>query len=122
MRLGLAVAAAFLAQAVSAQSVKLEPYEVTTLLSGNTAIGQWDGADYRQYFAQDGTTIFAQSGSPHAQGKWRVTAGEYQSRWDGDTDWQGWFVMEYAGQFFWVSKATPPTPFTVVAGNQLIAQ
>jgi hypothetical protein len=30
--------------------------------------------------------------------------------------------MEYAGSYFWVSKATPPTMFEVVEGEQLVGE
>lgn len=112
------VACAGMAQA---QSVKLEAHEIAALLTGNTAIGQWEGTDYRQFFGADGATIHATEGARSARGEWRIEGEEYQSRWPGETDWQGWFVMEYAGQWFWVSKTTPPTPFEVLPGEQLIA-
>lgn len=120
IRFALAVAA--FAGAAEAQSVKLRGDEIGILLTGNTAIGLWDGAAYRQYFDADGTTIYAQEGARSARGEWRVQDEEYQSLWPGDADWEGWFVMEYAGQWFWVSKSTPPTPFEVVEGQQLVTQ
>lgn len=113
---------ALLAGAAEAQSVKLQPHEIEALLSGNTAVGVWEGARYRQYFDPDGTTIYAQEGSQSALGEWRIEGDEYQSLWPSDTEWQGWFVMEFAGDFYWVSKTTPPTPFAVEEGEQLIAQ
>ena len=116
--LGLCVCAS---GAVQAQSVKLTTDQITTLLTGNTAVGVWEGVKYRQYFDPDGHTIFAQDGSRSARGDWRVDAAidEYQSIWARDKDWEGWYVMEYAGSYFWVSKSTPPTPFKVVKGQQL---
>lgn len=92
------------------------------LLSGNTAVGRWEGVPYRQYFGDDGSTIYAQQGAQSARGQWRVQDDEYQSIWPGEVDWEGWFVMEYAGDWFWVSKTTPPTPFKVVEGEQLVAK
>ena len=93
-------------------------------MSGNTAVGKWDGTAYRQYFAPDGSTIFAQDGTRSARGEWRVddVADEYQSLWSGDENWEGWFVMEFGGVWFWVSKETPPTPFEILDGQQLVAQ
>ncbi|WP_299969279.1 hypothetical protein [uncultured Roseobacter sp.] len=111
-----------LALPAHAQSVKLQAHEIDALLSGNTAIGKWDGASYRQYFDADGTTIYAQQGARSARGEWRIDAekDEYQSIWPRDADWEGWFVMEWAGTFYWVSKKTPPTPFELVEGEQLV--
>lgn len=105
-----------------AQAVKLSGYEIRALLNGNTAIGRWEGTPYRQFFGRDGVTIFAQEGARSARGKWRVDdeAREYQSLWPGDTDWEGWFVMEYGGTFYWVSKQTPPTPFEMLDGERLV--
>jgi len=106
-----------------AQSVKLNASEIETLLTGNTAVGVWQGAKYRQFFDADGSTIYAQEGSRSALGQWRIdpTRNEFQSLWPNDSDWEGWFIMEYAGDYYWVSKSTPPTPFAMLNGQQLIA-
>lgn len=113
-----------LATPAQAQSVKLQSHEITALLSGNTAVGTWEGTPYRQYFGTDGSTIYAQTEARSTVGQWRVDAdlSEYQSIWPRDADWEGWYVMEYAGDFFWVSKRTPPTPFKVLEGQQLVAE
>lgn len=105
----------------AAQSVKLKAAEIAALLEGNTAVGTWDGVAYRQYFAEDGVTIFGQEGARSARGQWRIDTerDEYQSIWPGDAAWEGWFVMEYSGDYFWVSKKTPPTPFTLLEGQRL---
>lgn len=113
---------AVLASAAEAQSVKLTGAEIDVLLSGNTAVGVWDGIAYRQYFAPDGSTIFAQPNARSTWGQWRIDGEEYQSIWPGDPDWEGWFVMEYAGEWYWVSKTTPPTPFEVVDGEHLVPE
>lgn len=110
------------AGAADAQSVKLRGDEIGILLTGNTAVGVWDGTPYRQYFDADGITVFAQEGARSTRGEWRVSGEEYQSRWPSETEWEGWFVMEYAGQWFWVSKSTPPTAFEVLEGEQLVAE
>jgi hypothetical protein len=106
-----------------AQSVKLKAHEIEALLSGNTAIGKWEGIPYRQYFAPDGTTIYTQLGSRTELGEWRIDIDkdEYQNIWPRDAAWEGWYVMEYAGAFYWVSKATPPTPFRVEEGQKHVA-
>lgn len=108
----------------SAQAVKLKAHEIVALLSGNTAVGTWEGVAYRQFFGADGQTIFAQAGTRSQLGQWRVDAqrDEYQSLWPRDADWEGWFVMEWAGEFFWVSKSTPPTPFRIEDGQQLVVE
>ena len=113
---------AMLATPVAAQSVKLQTLEITALLSGNTAVGTWAGANYRQYFDPDGTTIYAVDGSRSTLGEWRVQDDTYESLWQNDAEWEGWFVMEFGGDFYWVSKKTPPTPFSVLDGNQLVKE
>lgn len=115
---------ACLATPALAQSVKLQAHEIKILLSGNTAVGKWEGAKYRQYFATDGSTIYAQENTRSTLGQWRIDAekDEYQSIWPRDAEWEGWYVMEYAGAYYWVSKKTPPTPFKVVQGEQLVAE
>lgn len=85
---------ALIAGAVNAQSLKLDEREIKALLTGNTAVGVWDGVNYRQYFDADGSTIYAQEGARSTLGQWRVQDGEYQSIWPRDADWEGWFVME----------------------------
>lgn len=107
-----------------AQSVKLTGDQIRALLTNKTANGRWDGAKYRQYFGVDGVTIFAQEGQRSARGQWRVddATQEYQSIWPGDETWEGWFVMEFGDTYYWVSKKTPPTPFQVLDGQQLVAE
>jgi hypothetical protein len=122
IRLVVASVFAILAGTAGAQSVKLSGTEIDILLSGNTAVGIWEGAPYRQYFAPDGVTIFSKPEALSTRGEWRVEADEYQSLWPGDSDWEGWFVMEYAGDWFWVSKTTPPTPFEVLEGDQMVEE
>ena len=113
IRVLAACALLFLASSAHAQSVKLTAAQISDLLTGNTAVGKWDGARYRQFFGADGVTIYAQEGARSARGEWRIdqTRDEYQSIWPRDDAWEGWYVMEYAGAYYWVSKATPPTPF-----------
>lgn len=116
------IAAVCIAVPAHAQSVKLQEHEIEILLSGNTAVGLWDGTPYRQYFDPDGTTIYAQDDVRSTTGRWRVQGEEYQSVWPPNDTWDGWFVMEYNGDFYWVSKSTPPTPFQMLQGQHLTAE
>lgn len=115
----MVIAIAMLAAPAHAQSVKLEGNEIAILLSDNTVLGDWGGVSYRQYFDPDGATIYVEDGTNTALGEWRVVGNSYQSIWSGDMDWSERFVMEFAGDFYWVSKAIPPTPFSVVDGQNL---
>ena len=56
--------------------------EFCELLSGNSIVGQWAGEDYRQYFAETGSTTYAQRGSRKTYGTWRISDdGKYRSIW-----------------------------------------
>ena len=114
----------FCALPAIAQAVKLKAYEIEVLLSGNTVFGQWDGIEYSQFFDPTGKTYIAEPGATPLQGDWRVDAerDEFQSIWPDDAEWKGWFVMEWDGDFYWVSKSTPPTPFRVEDGNQMASE
>lgn len=124
----LALAFAVMAGGASAQSVKLSATEINILLSGNTAVGVWDDVPYRQYFDFEGMTVFVPEGATTMRGEWRVDAdlNEFQSILHSDDTgkdaWEGWYVMEFSGDWYWVSKTTPPTPFEVLSGEQLVAQ
>lgn len=119
-RLFLAALVCVVGTTAHAQARKLQEDEIVALLTGNTAVGRWEGVSYRQYFDADGSTIFAQDGARSTLGEWRVIGEEYQSIWPRDAGWESWFVMEYLGDFYWVSRATPPTPFEVLDGQQLV--
>ena len=108
----------------AAQAVKLSGDEIRDLLTGNTAIGRWEGVKYRQHFGVDGVTIYSQEGARSTRGLWRVDDDleEYQSIWPRDADWEGWFVMTFGDTYYWVSKTTPPTPFQVLDGQQLVPE
>lgn len=122
----LASALILAATALHAQpvAVQLDAEEVTALLIGNTAIGEWEGTPYRQYFGEDGVTLFAQPEARTTRGEWRVDpeSDEYQSLWPGDAEWEGWIVMIWMDEYYWLSRTTPPTPFEVVEGQQLVEE
>ena len=124
-RLGFALIMTFTtALSSAAQAVKLSGDEIRDLLTGNTAIGRWEGVKYRQHFGVDGVTIYSQEGARSTRGLWRVDDDleEYQSIWPRDADWEGWFVMTFGDTYYWVSKTTPPTPFQVLDGQQLVPE
>lgn len=104
-------------------AVQLDAAEVTALLTGNTAVGVWEGTPYRQHFDETGVTLFAQPEARTTRGEWRVDpeTDEYQSIWPGETEWEGWIVMIWMDEYYWLSRTTPPTPFEVVEGEQLVA-
>ena len=103
------------------QAEKLSGEQIRAVLTGNTALGRWDGVPYRRFFGPDGVTVWAQKDAQPVERTWRVDdrTQEYQSQRSGDLDWEGWFVMDYGRTLYWVSHSTPPTPFHVVPGKQL---
>lgn len=111
----LLAAALLLATPALAQpvAVQLDAEEITALLTGNTAIGEWDGTPYRQYFGVGGVTLFAQPEARTTRGEWRVDpeSDAYQSIWPGDAEWEGWIVMVWMDEYYWLSRTTPPTVF-----------
>ena len=111
----------FASSLANAQSVKLTSVQISEILNGNTASGKWDGEVYHQYFDVDGNTTIIKAGDLKKIGKWKINddTEEFLSRFHGDIDWQSWFIMEYSGDYYWVSKKTPPTKFKIEIGNKL---
>jgi len=93
-------------------------------LSGNTAIGRWIDHNYRQYFSEDGSTIYAQENARSSTGRWRVNKkrNHYESWWE-QSDWgAGFSITLKDGVYYWVSSTgtTEPQAFTIVSGQQLV--
>ena len=128
MRLCQLILAAFLlifAQSggALAEPRKLSAPEVRALLAGHTAVGSWSRARYRQWFAIDGSTIYAQWGARSAVGKWRVNdlSGDYESWWGGDPDhWDAYWVLQDDKGLYWGGVGLDPVPFTLLDGQQLV--
>lgn len=104
---------------LGAQDNALGAREVSELLSGNTAIGQWEGVQYRSYFGADGTTIYDPQNDEAQIGKWRVNreTGRYESFWDA-IGWTAYAVLRTEDGFAWERKGQT-YPFDVVEGRQL---
>lgn len=104
------------------QSIKLTSNQIVDLLSGKTVVGSWSGEAYRQYFNQDGSTTFLSKDNNKIIGKWKVdqNTDELKSVLFEDQEWGAWYIMEYAEDYYWVSKTTPPTQFEIEDGKKLI--
>ena len=100
---------------------RLSSEEISKLLTGNTAIGSWDGTKYRQYFSDTGTTIYAQEGTRSSTGKWRVNESEntYESWWERG-GWSGYPVGRDGDKLYGISSSLPPQLFEMVPGEQLV--
>lgn len=96
---------------------------ITALLAGNTAIGVWNGDDYRQYFDPSGTTYYAPKGQRSTRGKWRVSEDgqAYESWWNGAEDnWETWWLAREDDRLVWIGHEGQTYPFEIVAGQQLV--
>jgi hypothetical protein len=83
--------------------VTMTQEEFTTLLIGNTVVGEWAGVPYRQFFAEDGSTIYL-SGSSKTEGTWRVNEmGDYCSVWPPSSDEACYKVTRLGDELLWYS-------------------
>ena len=123
-RIALLVLLTAACETMGGEFKNLTALEIQNLLAGNTAVGAWDGRSYRQYFAEDGSTIYAQQGSRSSLGKWRVNIDKnlYESWWE-NAHWSGYGVSKEGEQHYWLtlSGTLPPQAFNVLPGNQLEA-
>ena len=96
--------------------------DLQAALSGNTAIGNWVGEDYRQFFDESGDTIYLPDGAAGGSaGSWRVdvTTGQYESLWPPLPTWDVYDVFRDGDQWFWTGGGVELSPFTIVEGDQL---
>lgn len=99
---------------------RLGPEEIAALLSGNTAIGTWDRRLYRQYFAEDGRTLYKPNARPVEEGKWRVNpdTGAYESWWE-QTGWTAYEIGIVGYGYVWIDSEGKTHPFEMRDGNRL---
>jgi len=120
VRLGIAALMCSLASMVMAQDRAITGNDITALLAGNTAIGKWASDDYRQWFAPDGSTIYAAFGKRSTLGAWRISADgtQYESWWSGNL-WEAYRILSRDDQLYWVTPEGAELPFEIVDGQQL---
>jgi len=106
-----------------AEAKSLTGQEILELLEGNTAVGDWMGTPYRQYFLDDGTTIYAQKGTRSTSGQWRINfqSNHYESIWDRG-NWSGYGVSLIDDKYHWTQTGIEPQAFTVVEGEALLGE
>ncbi len=102
--------------------VLLSAAEIEVVLTGNTIVGNWVGEDYRQFFAETGSTTYVpvESGQ-ESVGEWRVNVntGMYESLWNDRPPWDDYEIHFDGENYFWSGQGVELSPFTVVEGNQL---
>lgn len=98
--------------------------EIEQLLTGNTAVGHWIDHAYRQYFGDDGATIYAQENTRSSLGRWRVNRAKnhYESWWERIGWGAGYSIVLKDDIYYWVSSvgSTEPQAFEVLPGSQLV--
>jgi len=113
-----------MAGVANASEKTLTASEIKQLLTGNTAVGHWVDHNYRQYFGDDGATIYAQEHTRSSLGKWRVNQenNHYESWWERAGWGAGYSITLKDNVYYWVSSvgSTEPQAFEVVPGSQLI--
>lgn len=111
----------FYAVEASADAVVVKADEIKELLTGNTAIGNWNGTEYRQYFHANGTTIYSTRNSRSSLGKWRVDAtnGTYQSLWN-EGKWDSYTILRDGEDLLWLDAGQVTYSFRVLSGQQLV--
>lgn len=102
----------------------VEPVSAADLqeaLAGNTAIGNWLGTDYRQFFDADGATIYLPEGGAESMGKWQVveSTGLFESLWNDRPPWTAYEVHRNGDTWFWTGQGVELSEFVIVEGNQL---
>jgi hypothetical protein len=99
---------------------KLNASEIEDVLAGNTIEGVWGGDRYRQFFAEDGSTIYVPSEGKRVEGRWRVDPdrGIYESWWRS-TGWKPYAMVDLPDSgYAWVNGDAVET-FEVKDGRQI---
>ncbi|WP_297771347.1 hypothetical protein [uncultured Roseovarius sp.] len=103
-----------------ADPTRVNASAIEALLSGNTIVGSWSSAPYRQFFKSDGTTIYVPDVGRPDEGRWRVNAetNNYESWWRS-TGWTPYaMVRTEDGAYAWVNGDSLE-PFDVLEGRQV---
>lgn len=118
----LAVALALSSSLAVAGDEKLTGADVLALLGGNTAIGDWRGTPYKQFFAEGGSTSYVEEGAPPSPGRWKSDpeTGNYCSWWERG-GWSCYGIEREGDGYVWVVPGGDGYrgPFKVVPGHQL---
>jgi hypothetical protein len=97
----------------------MTPEEFTTVLLGNTLIGEWAGSPYRQFFDRGGNTIYIGDDGNRSQGYWRIRDdGYYCSTWPPGLIENCYKVTLLGDELIWYSGDERYSSY-VVMGNQL---
>jgi len=105
----------------SAEEIKLKASEIKELLTGNTALGTWNGTAYRQFFHKDGSTIYATKNNRSSLGQWGVnyTSDTYESLWN-EARWDSYDVLRNGHELHWRDGDLRRYAFQILPGQQLL--
>ncbi|MEI4231895.1 hypothetical protein [Roseovarius sp. D22-M7] len=105
---------------MAAAAQQLSASEIENVLEGNTIVGTWGGDRYRQYFAEDGTTIYLSDEGKRAQGQWRVDPEQdvYESWWMS-TGWTPYALVDVPDDGYAWRNGDRVEPFEVKEGRQI---
>jgi hypothetical protein len=120
-RFGIAVFLVLLSVVATTQDSErtMTSEEFTTMLLGNTLIGEWAGNPYRQFFDQSGSTIYIGDDGNRSQGYWRIRDdGYYCSTWPPGQIENCYKVTLLGDELLWYSGDERYISH-VVTGNQL---
>lgn len=95
--------------------------EFETLIAGNSIVGVWGEAEYRQYFHNSGSTTYVERGGSPSQGYWRIdSGGRYCSTWPPSSHESCYDVERDGDELIWHVPSTELTYSSiVVTGKQL---
>ncbi|MFO7758472.1 MAG: hypothetical protein R6V26_08340 [Roseovarius sp.] len=103
-----------------AKAQQMNASEIEDLLAGNTIKGAWSGEQYRQYFAEDGATVYVADDGEREHGRWRVDRDKqvYESWWPS-TGWIPYAMVDVPdGEYAWLNGDRMET-FEVEEGRRI---
>lgn len=110
----------FLASPVLAEAERLTAAQIAELLTGNTAVGEFRGKAFRQYFRNDGSTSFRREGQGRADiGKWRTTDDDEYCAWWATGGWSCYWMSRNGDTVTWHYEDKIAYPAVMVPGEQM---
>ncbi len=103
-----------------AAEIKLGADEIETLLSGNTALGEYGGSPTRQYFDAGGRTDYLPKGGNVDRGRWKAERekDQYCSWWERG-GWSCYDVLKDGETYYWAQGSDYHSPFTMTPGRKM---
>jgi hypothetical protein len=102
-----------------AEARRLTTAEIAGTLVGNTVVGTFNGKPFRQYFRNDGTTVFQRQGEGRDIGKWRTTDDDEYCAWWNRGGWSCYWVSRDGDTIVWHYKDKVAYPATLLPGDRM---